>query len=438
MALGTPSLTAQKYGGLSHEQLIWIYRTMYLSRKLDEKEIQLHRQGRTFFEISAAGHESLQMAAALSLRAGSDWISLYYRGRTLALALGITPREQLLEALGAATAPFSGGRQMPSHWGSRKLHILSRSSATGMQWAQAVGLAEAALFYQHSTDAAREAVSAGDAFEPDEIVCVTGGDGATSEGEFYESLNAACLRRAPVLFLIEDNGYAISVPVDVQTCGGSISRLVAGYPHLHVEVVDGTDFWKSREAMQRAVAHCRERRGPALVHGHVMRLHSHSLSDDQRLYKTEEEIAAEAARDPLVKYANWLEAEAILLSEARARLERDVEQEVEQAAAEALGAPAPQPDTIRQHVYSPRVNPCSAEFDRSPRFVGDPRTMVELLNACLRDEMKRNPRIVLFGQDIADCSHEEKLGKVKGKGGVFKVTHGLQKQFGSQRVFNAP
>jgi len=438
MAAGTPSLTAQKHGGLDREQMIWVYRTMVLSRKMDEKEIQLHRQGRSFFQISAAGHEALQIAAALSLRAGHDWVSLYYRGRTLALALGITPAEQLLEAVGSASAPFSGGRQMPSHWGSRPLHIVSRSSATGMQWAHAVGIAEAGVFYHDSPDAALEAVNAGTRFEKDEIVCVTGGDGATSEGEFYESLNAACLHRAPVLFLIEDNGFAISVPVEAQTTGGNISHLLSGYPNLHLEEVDGTDFWKSLEALRRAALHCRERRGPALVHGHVLRLHSHSLSDDQRLYKSPEEISAELQRDPVAKYAAYLETEAILTGEGRAQLQQEVEQEVEQAAAEALRAPAPDPSRIRRHVYSPDVDPCGPEFDRPPRFTGEPRTMVESLNACLRDELKHNPRMVLFGQDIADCSREANLAKVKGKGGVFKVTHGLQRHFGSERVFNAP
>jgi 2-oxoisovalerate dehydrogenase E1 component len=438
MAVGTPSLAEQKHGGLERERLVWIYRTMYLSRKMDEKEIQLHRQGRSFFQISAAGHEALQMAAALALRSGYDWFFPYYRDRTLALALGVTPLDQLLEALGAGTAPFSGGRQMPSHWGSKPLHIVSRASSTGTQWNQAVGCAEAALYYPLNPDAAREGARAGAAFEKDEVVCVTGGDGATSEGEFYESLNVASQRRLPVLFLIEDNGFAISVPVEVETAGGNISHLLGKYPNLHVEEVDGADLWKSLEALQRAAAHCRERHGPALVHGHVMRLHSHSLSDDQKLYKTPEEMAAEAARDPLPKFADYLEAEGILSATERAQLESEVQQQVEKATDEALRAPAPQPATIRQHVYSPTVDPTSSDFDRSPRFSGDPGTMVDLLNACLHDEMKRDPRVVLFGQDIADCSREENLSKVKGKGGVFKVTHGLQRQFGSHRVYNAP
>jgi 2-oxoisovalerate dehydrogenase E1 component len=432
--VGTTSLTAQQYGGLDHERLVGIYRIMYLSRKLDEKEIQLQRQGRGFFQISAAGHEAFQAAAALALRAGSDWFFPYYRDRTLALALGVSPVDLLLEAIGSGTAPFSGGRQMPSHWGSVKFHIVSRASATGTQWAQAVGCAEAALYYQQSPEAASE----GAAFEKDEVVCVLGGDGSTSEGEFYESLNAACLAAAPVLFLIEDNGYAISVPVEAQTSGGRISRLVSNYPGLFVEEVDGTDFLKSWEVMRRAVAHCRQRRGPALVHGHVLRLHSHSLSDDQRAYKTAEEMAAEALRDPLPRFATFLETEGILQPSARTDLQRAVEQEVEQAATEALKAPAPDASRVREHVYSSTVDPTGNQFQRTPHFSRSPGTMVDLLNACLHDEMKRDPRIVLFGQDIADCTHEQNLSQVKGKGGVFKVTHGLQREFGSRCVFNAP
>jgi 2-oxoisovalerate dehydrogenase E1 component len=434
MAVGTPFLAAQKFGGLDRERVVWIYRTMFLSRKLDEKQIQLHRQGRSFFQISAAGHEALQLAAAVSLRAGYDWFIPYYRGQALALALGAKPVDLLLEALGSSQAPYSAGRQMPCHWGDPKLHIVSRSSATGTQWAHAVGCAEAAVYCQGMGTAA----PAGIAFQKDEVVCATGGDGATSEGEFYESLNAASLARLPVLFLIEDNGYAISVPVEAQTAGGNISRLVSGYPNLHLEEVDGTDVRSSVEALRRAIAHCRERRGPALVHGHVLRLHSHSLSDDQRLYKTPEELAEELRRDPLPKYAALLESEGILSPQQRAQLEQEVRQEVEEAAEQALRAPGPQPETIRQHVYSSTVDPTSREFERSPRLSGQPLTMVESLNACLRDELRRDPRVVLFGQDIADCSREKNLPKVKGKGGVFKVTHGLQREFGSRRVYNAP
>ena len=435
MVVGTPSLTApQKYAGLDPQRLLWVYRTMLLSRRLDEKEMQLHRQGRSYFEISAAGHEALQIAAALALRPGHDWFLPYYRGRALALGLGITPLEVLLEAVGSAEAPFSGGRQMPSHWGSRRLHIVSRSSPTGTQWLQAVGCAEASLYYRQLPDSRPSDTPV----EEDEVTCVTGGDGSTSEGEFFESLNTACSERLPVLYLIEDNGYAISVPVEFQTPGGNISRLLSGYPHLFCQEVDGTDFLASFEALRQAVAYCRERRGPALVHGHVVRLHSHSVSDDQKFYKTSEELAEEARRDPLPKFAEFLLAQGLLTPPEQAKLEAEVQQAVEEATERALQAPPPVGASATLHVYSPSVDPASREFETAPQLTGEPCTMAELLNASLRDEMRRNPRMIVFGQDVADCSREELLDKVKGKGGVFKVTHDLQREFGSHRVFNTP
>ena len=435
MVAGTPSLTDQhKHSSLDPERLVWAYRTMFLSRRLDEKEILLHRQGRSYFQISGAGHEALQVAAGLALRPGLDWFFLYYRGRTLALTVGVTPLDLLLEAVGSANAPFSGGRQMPSHWGSAKLQIVSRSSPTGTQWLQAVGCAEAGLYYRRFPECGPGGISTGES----EVACVTGGDGSTSEGEFYESLNTACNERLPVLYLIEDNGYAISVPVEHQTPGGNISRLLSGYPNLLREEVDGTDFLASFDALRRAVAYCREGRGPALVHGHVVRLHSHSVSDDQKFYKTAEELAEEARRDPLGKFAAFLETEGLLSAEGRAKVEQEVQQEIEEAAARALEAPPPEGRTATLHVYSPAVDPTSREFEAEPHFTGEPYTMAQSLNACLRDEMRRNPRVVVFGQDVADCSREEHLGQVKGKGGVFKVTKDLQREFGSQRVFNAP
>ena len=434
MVAGTSPLRAQKHYGLDRKRLVWLYRTMLLSRRLDEKEIQLHRQGRIYFQVSCAGHEALQLAAASVLRPGSDWFFPYYRSRALVLALGLTPLQLLLEAVGSAEAPFSGGRQMPSHWGDKELNVVSQSSATGTQWVEAVGCAEAGIYYR-GMPASRQTRAR---FEQDEVVCATGGDGSTSEGEFYESLNTACNARLPVLYLIEDNAYAISVPVKAQTPGGNISRLLSGYPNLFREETDGTDLLASLDVLRRAVAHCRQRRGPALVHGHVVRLHPHSVSDDQKLYKTPEEQADEAARDPLQRYSEFLLEEGILDRWERQRLEDAVEREVEEAAQKALQAAMPTAGSARLHVYSPTVDPTAADFDKSAVLSGEPRTMVEQLNACLRDEMRRDPRILLYGQDVADSSHEGNLDQLKGKGGVFKVTHGLQREFGARRVFNAP
>jgi 2-oxoisovalerate dehydrogenase E1 component len=447
MAATPPTEAVGNLAGLNRARLLHAYRSMFLSRRLDDKQILLHRQGRTFFQMSASGHEAFQVAAALVLKPGYDWFFPYYRDQALALALGCTPYDILLEAMGSPAAPFSGGRQMPGHWGSNKLHMVSRSSAVGTQFLQAVGAAEAGVYYHRMADSVHDATAAQRQplqakFEADEVVCVLGGDGSTSEGEFFESLNTACHDKLPVLYLIENNGYAISTPVEVQTAGGNPIELLKGYPNLHRAECDGTDFVASYETLERAIAHCRARKGPAIVQGHVLRLHSHSLSDDQKLYKSSREIAEEARRDPLAKMAARLEAEGVLSAADRAALEAEVLAEIEEAAEKAIHAPGHHPDRklshVERHVFSVICDPASPAFDHPAQFSGEPLTMVESLNACLRDEMRRDPRIVMFGQDIADCSREQTLPEVKGKGGVFKVTHGLQREFGAARIFNSP
>ena len=431
------SVTLERHGGLSRDSLIYIFRIMCLSRCLDDREIRLKRQNKAFFQVSGAGHEALQVAAAVVLKAAYDWFYPYYRDRALCLALRVTPLEMLLQAVGAAGDPSSGGRQMPSHWGSRRLNIVSQSSPVGTQWLQAIGCAEAGRYY---CDFPQAATTSGPSarWEKDEVVYVSGGDGSTSEGEFWEALNLACLRRLPVLFLIEDNGYAISVPVEVQTAGGSISRLVHSFPDLHVAEVDGTDPLASYLTLREAAAYCRAGHGPALVHGHIIRPYSHSLSDDERLYKPEEERRQEAARDPIPRFAEFLVGEGILNEQDVVALEKDVDREVLEATDRALAAPPPPRGSASRYVYAPDVDPTSAQFYSAARPRGEPKTMVDLLNQCLRDEMQRDPRVLVFGQDVADCSREQYLGKVKGKGGVFKVTHGLQTLFGGARVFNTP
>ena len=438
----TERFDASKYRGLSREQLIYIYRTMFLSRQLDDREIQLKRQNKIFFQISGAGHEAVLAAAGLVLKSGYDWFFPYYRDRALALMVGETAYEMMLQGVGANDDPASGGRQMPSHWGNPKFHLVTGSSPTGTRWLHAVGTAEASLYYREFPRALEQARHApgGDAvgFHGDEVVYVSGGDGATSEGEFFEALNAASLRRLPVLFLIEDNGYAISVPVEYQTAGGSISKLVRNFPHLHVEECDGTDPLESYDALGRAVAHCRARSGPALVHAHVTRPYSHSLSDDEKLYKTAEEREAEAHRDPVPKFAVFLVREGIIDENELETLEAEALREVADATDRALAAEAPPTDSIYVNVYSPDVDPTSKQFDAQPHPTGHPKTMVEIVSATLLDEMARDERIVVFGEDVADCSRVENLALVKGKGGVFKATAGLQRKYGSTRVFNSP
>jgi 2-oxoisovalerate dehydrogenase E1 component len=407
----------------SREDLIRAYRAMYMARRLDDREILLKRQNRIFFQISGAGHEAVQAAAGLVLHSGHDWFYPYYRDRALTLMLGVTAEQMLLGAVGAAEDPASGGRQMPSHWSSQALNIVSASSPTGTQFLQATGCAQAYRYH---------------APESDEVTLVCGGEGATSEGEFWESINAACLEKLPLIFLIEDNGYAISVPVERQTAGGNIAQALSGFPGLKRIEVDGTDFLASYHAMFEAASYARARKGPALVHAAVTRPYSHSLSDDERLYKTRAERDAEEARDPILKFPAWLVSEGILDRQSLQVVLHDVDEEIQQATDRALRADPPAKGSAFLHLYSAKIDPTSAEFEAEPRFSGDPRTMVDEINLTLHEEMRRDPRTLVFGEDVADCSREASLAEVKGKGGVFKATAGLQIEFGSARCFNTP
>jgi len=324
---------------------------------------------------------------------------------------------------------------MPNHWGQRRLHLPAPSSPTGTQCLQAVGFAEAGRYLLALQKADERAGVA-----PDEVVWLSLGDGTTSEGEFWESLNTACNSRLPVLYVIEDNGYAISVPVDVQTPGGSISKLVTGFPNLAIFEVDGCDFVESYRVMGEAVARVRSGEGPALLHAHVVRPYSHSLSDDERLYKPTAEREREAERDPIARAARLLREHYGVSREELEKVEAEVQAEVNAAADLAVAARQPDPSSWADFIYSAEVDPTSERFESQPVFDDPPvpKTMVDLLNACLRDEMGQDERIVVFGEDVADASHEAALSEVKGKGGVFKVTHGLQRLFGSRRVFNSP
>ncbi|HEY7179837.1 MAG TPA: dehydrogenase E1 component subunit alpha/beta [Blastocatellia bacterium] len=416
--------------------IISAYRTMYTSRRLDDKELLLKRQNRIYFQINGVGHEAVLAAAGLLLRPAYDWFFAYYRDRALTLSLGITPYDQLLAAVASKDDPNSGARQMPSHWSDPKLHIFARSSATGTQFLQAVGAAEAGYRYSMIKEIEDRAAY----FKKDEVVYVSAGDGTTSEGEFWESLNTSSNLKLPVLYLIEDNGYAISVPVEVQTAGGSISRLVSSFPNFYIEECDGTDFLASYETLSHAIEYVRERRGPALVHAHVIRPYSHSQSDDETLYRPEEERAKEAARDPIKRLGDLLIREGVLTGEELQKLKEEADAEVNEAAARALASSQPPKESATLYVYSPDVDPTSPEFDTEDQaqLSGREGTMVDLINRCMHEEMERNPRIVVLGEDVADASRAEYLNRVKGKGGVFKVTANLQRRFGGDRVYNTP
>jgi 2-oxoisovalerate dehydrogenase E1 component len=434
-------------GDILDVDLIGMYRVMYLSRRTDDREIVLKKQQKTFFQISSAGHEALSAAAGFVLKAGYDWFYPYYRDRALCISLGLSIEDQLLQSVGAGSDVASAGRMMPSHWANKNLNIVSQSSPTGTQCLQAVGCAEAGRYFAKYPDAANSIANdyrnySHVRFQSDEVVYVSLGEGATSQGEFWESLNVASNLRLPVVFVVQDNGFAISVPVEVNTTGGNISRLIAGFPNLCVLEVDGTDVLESHAAFKAVVAHCRSGAGPAFIHGHVIRPYSHSSSDDERWYKYPSERQAEQLRDPIRRARKLILDRGLLTEEALCSLEASAEGEIDRAAARAIAAPPADKSTVEKHVYSESMSPmagqfCNAGASSAPEGVC---TMAEGITACLLEEMRRDRRIVVFGEDVADSSRSVVTDseRLRGKGGVFGITAGLQREFGSDRVFNAP
>ena len=424
--------------GLGREDLLKLFRIIYASRRTDDKEIQLKRQNRSYFQINGVGHEAISGAAGFAARSGYDWFFTYYRDRALSLAVGVTPYEQLLQAVGALDDPASIGRQMPSHWGHPDYNLVSASSPIATQYLHAAGCAEA-IVKMRDSDEVRAAV--GGEFHEDEVVIVTGGDGSTSEGEFYEALSSCCVLKLPVVFVIEDNGYAISVPREVQTPGDSISKAVSGFEPLFRTECDGCDPVASYRAMSEAIAHARAGKGPALVHAHCIRPYSHSMSDDQRNYRTAAEIEQEAARDPFVTYPVWLVENGLATEEEMEAVRNEVDAEIEAATDKALEAEMP-PATVKHietHLYSEEIDPTSDDFATEPEFADEKAiNMIDCINRVMDDELERDARIVVFGQDVADATRESTLEEVKGKGGVFKATGDLQRKHGGQRVYNSP
>ncbi len=422
--------------GLGADELLGIYRNMFLSREIDDEEIRLKGKGQIFFQINGCGHEAINTALGMVLEPGRDWFFPYYRDRALMLQLGLTPVEMLKMATAARDEPAGSGRQMPSHWGCERLQVVNQSSCTGSQCLHAVGCAEAWM-KGNQKETLQERIRN---WAPGEIAHVSVGEGTTSEGEFWEALSSACNLDLPVLFVVEDNGYAISVPVEVNTPGGSISKLVLGFPGLDVHEVDGCDPVACHTLLKEVVSDMRDGNGPALVHAHVVRPYSHSLSDDEAAYRPSSEREQDAARDPLHAFPLFLKEKGVATEEQLEEIRQQVRGEVRAASDEAVVTPQPHPDTILDHVYSEDVDPTSSAFDTlaAPAEGAKPTTMVDLINSALRDEMRRDPRIHIFGEDVADASREEVLAEVKGKGGVFKATGGLQREFGGDRVYNSP
>ncbi len=408
---------------LGRDQRIQAFRFMYLARRIDDREILLKRQNRIYFQISGAGHEAIGAATGLAMRPGHDWFYTYYRDRALCLALGVTCEEMMQQSVGAEADPASGGRQMPSHWGSPRLNLVTGSSPTGTQFVQAAGCADACRRLDPQSDA---------------ITLVTTGDGATSEGEFWEAMNIACIEKLAIIFLVEDNGYAISTPIERQTPGCDVSKVVSGFPHLRIFNCDGTDFDESYATMTEAVDWCRREQSPVLVRATCIRPYSHSLSDDEKLYKTKAERAEEARRDPIVTFPERLIGEGLLDRYGLELLTHEVDLEVQEVTDRVLKAAPPAKGSALRYLYSDRIDPTSVEFDAPLKLSGDPRTMVDEINRTLHEEMRRNARMVVFGEDVADASRETSLVEVKGKGGVFSATKGLQIAFGPTRCFNTP
>ncbi len=423
---------------LDKKQLVEMYRNSYVSRKVDDAEITMKKQSKAFFQISGAGHEGILSATAKILKPKYDYFLTYYRDRALCLGLGVTPYEMLCQANGNVGDTATHGRQMPAHFANVNLNIVSRSSCTGSQFLQACGTAEAGMFYDKLS---KDGVDHSHAYHKDEIVYVSSGDGTTSQGEFWEGLTTACVNKLPVMFMIQDNGFAISVPTFVQTPGGSISKCLEAIPGLKVYECDGTCPIDSYDTVKQAEEYIRAGNGPALVHAHVTRPYSHSLSDDHSFYRTKEELEQEAKIDTLNTYPEFLIKAGFLTKEEKEALNLEVDNEVKEAMKKAIETEWPDQSTYMDHLYSEDVDPTSGEFDNAAEFSGkEDIPMAGAINAVLKSEIQKNPMMRMFGEDVADFSELEKLDNedLKGKGGVFKVSAGCQRVSKEGQVFNSP
>jgi 2-oxoisovalerate dehydrogenase E1 component len=420
---------------LTKIHLKWFLQNIFVSRKTDDAEISMKKQNKAFFQISGAGHEGILSAAAKVLKPKHDYFIPYYRDRALCLGLGVTPYEMLCQANGNIGDTASHGRQMPAHWGNAKLNIVSKSSCTGTQFLQAVGIAEGGLHLK------KMKLKDSPVYHENEIVFVSCGDGTTSQGEFWEALTTSCVNKFPVLFMVEDNGYAISVPVSVQTPGGSISVALANFPELKIFTCDGSCPIESYDTMVDAEKYLRAGNGPVLVHASVTRPYSHSLSDDHSFYRTKDDLAEEARKDVFNSYPKFLTETELFTSDEVKEILDECAKEVREAMLRAIETEWPDKSTYADHLYSPDVDPTSADFETIAEFSGkEDIPLATSINMTLKSEIKKNPLMMVFGEDVADFTEIEKYDnpELKGKGGVFKVTHGVQKAAKPGQVFNSP
>lgn len=423
---------------LKKSDLLDMCTNIFTSRKLDDAEISMKKQSKAFFQISGAGHEGILTATAMVLKPKHDFFIPYYRDRALCLGLGVTPYEMLCQANGNVGDTASHGRQMPAHWGNVNLNIISKSSCTGTQFLQAVGIAEAGKYLSKM---AKDGVDHSLPYHDDEIVYVSTGDGTTSQGEFWEALTTSVVNKLPVLYMVEDNGFAISVPTSVQTPEGSISKALANFPGLKIFTCDGTCPIESYDTMVEAAKYLRSGKGPALVHATVTRPYSHSLSDDHSFYRTKDELEAEAKRDVVHTFPQFLIESKLVDKKELEELEEKVKSDVKDAMKRAIETEWPDQSTYADHLYSMDVDPSGSDFETEAEFSGkEDVPMAGAINATLRSEIQKNPLMRIFGEDVADFSELEKLNNkdLKGKGGVFKVTSGAQRVSKEGQVFNSP
>ncbi len=423
---------------LDKGKILSMLENVFLSRRLDDAEINMKKQSKAYFQISGAGHEGILTGISKVLKPAHDYFICYYRDRALCLGLGVTPYEMLCQANGNIGDTASYGRQMPAHWGNKKLNIVNKSSCTGTQFLQACGLAEAGLY-------AKENKLKNIEFNDKEVVYVSCGDGTTSQGEFWEALTTASVNKLPVMFVVEDNGFAISVPVSVQTPEGSISKTLENFPGLKVFTTDGNCPIESFDTAKEAADHIRAGKGPALVHANCTRPYSHSLSDDHKYYRTDDELESEAKLDVINSFPKFLVESGILTDKEIEALRDDIDKEVKESIQRAIETPWPKIDTYMDHLYSEDVDPTSNDFNTEPEFSGkNDVPMAGAINKVLKNEIKKNPLIRMFGEDVADFSELHKLDdeNLSGKGGVFKITSGSQRvshELGRKKqVFNSP